>query len=166
MYCELISAVVILVINIPLSVSLDYHFLVYSMHDPNQCVELRRCQETHNQLPHPMSHLYVNHSLWGNCRLWVEGVGRGLFVQTEASWNTVIFVPDDSVSLSSLSLSEASKVKFIGWCNLWANLTESTLRWECWSITSSVDFRKNFMAISRTCAVCRQPLWTRPMFLK
>ena len=63
MYYELISAVVILVINIPLSVSLDYHFLVYSMHDPNQCVELRRCQETHNQLPHSMSHLYVNHSL-------------------------------------------------------------------------------------------------------
>ena len=30
MYCELISAVVILVINIPLSLSLDYHFHVCS----------------------------------------------------------------------------------------------------------------------------------------
>jgi hypothetical protein len=56
MYCELISTIVILVINIPLSLSLDYHFHVCSMHEPNQCVELRRCQETHNQLPHPMSH--------------------------------------------------------------------------------------------------------------
>ena len=40
MYCELISAVVILVINLPLSLSLDYHAQIYSMRDPNQCMEL------------------------------------------------------------------------------------------------------------------------------
>jgi hypothetical protein len=43
--------------KIPLSLSLDYRSYVYSMHDPNQRVELHQRQKTHNQLPHPMSQL-------------------------------------------------------------------------------------------------------------
>ena len=39
MYCELISALVVLLINIPLSLSVDYHSHMYSMHDPNRYVD-------------------------------------------------------------------------------------------------------------------------------
>jgi hypothetical protein len=47
--CELISAPEILLIKIPLSLSLDYHSHVYSMHDPNRYVDLRRCQNFKNK---------------------------------------------------------------------------------------------------------------------
>ena len=36
MYCEVNSTGEILVINISLSLSLDYHFKMYSMHNPNR----------------------------------------------------------------------------------------------------------------------------------
>ena len=35
MYCELIFALVVLLIDIPLSLSLGYQSQMYSMHDPN-----------------------------------------------------------------------------------------------------------------------------------
>ena len=42
MCCELISALVVLLISIPLSLSVDCHSQMHSMHDPNRCMELRR----------------------------------------------------------------------------------------------------------------------------
>jgi hypothetical protein len=42
MCCELISALVVLLIIIPSSLSVDYHSQMYSMHDPNRCMELRQ----------------------------------------------------------------------------------------------------------------------------
>ena len=40
MYCELIFVLVVLLIDIPLSLSLGYQSQMYSMHDPNQCYPL------------------------------------------------------------------------------------------------------------------------------
>ena len=42
MYCELIFAPVILLINLLLSLSLDYHSLIYSMHNSNGYLDFRR----------------------------------------------------------------------------------------------------------------------------
>ena len=39
MYCKLISGLVVLLINMPLSLNVDYHFHMYSMHDPNRYVD-------------------------------------------------------------------------------------------------------------------------------
>ncbi len=41
MCCELISALVVLLINIPLSLSVDYHSQMYSMHDPNRTYKVK-----------------------------------------------------------------------------------------------------------------------------
>ena len=60
MYCKLNSTGGILVINISLLLSLDYHFHMYSMHDPNRWVKTRQRHKTHNQLPHPISHSEMN----------------------------------------------------------------------------------------------------------
>ena len=56
MYCELIPAPVIILIDLLLSLSLDYHSLMYSIHDPNRCLDLRRFQMARSQLPRPMPH--------------------------------------------------------------------------------------------------------------
>ena len=36
---------------------------MYSMHDPNRCLDLQGCQITRSQLPHPMSHSQMKQSL-------------------------------------------------------------------------------------------------------
>ena len=55
-HCELFLLLRFYLINIPLSLSLAYHSRVYSVHDPNRYVCLRRCQKTRSQLPHQMPH--------------------------------------------------------------------------------------------------------------